>query len=200
MRPLPPPGVRALRWLAAAAVLMIVAIVMMGSRDDFASALTQPIFLGSLAALLLTMASGAFGGFLLSVPGAERSPAPRALPVLAAVAWPAIWLAVLLGAEEPEGPRTAAIHSACVIQIAVGALATGALLFVMISRAAPLRPVWTAAVASLASMAAGAALAQVLCPLDDPRHQLIGHALVGLMVAGAGLAVGRRTLKTWRQQ
>ena len=79
-------------------------------------------------------------------------------------------------------------------------MATGWLLCLMLARAAPLRPLWTAAVASLASMATGAAVAQILCPVDDPRHQLIGHVVIALFVAGAGLLVGRPALNTWRRR
>ena len=184
-----------MRWSAAAALVMVVAIVMIGPRGDLTAALGQPAFLGSLVALLLTLASGAAAAFVLSVPGAERSPAPRVLPVLTAAAWAAIWLVVWSTAGEPAGPRTAACHRACAIQLVVCALATGWLLLAMIARAAPLRPVWTAVVAGLASMAAGAMVAQVFCPIDDPRHQLAGHVLVALVVASVGVLVGRAALR-----
>ena len=200
IRPLPPPGVRALRWLAAALLMMMVAIALVGPRDDLASALGRPIFLASFAALLLTLATGASAAFVLSVPGAERSPAQHVLPVLTAATWTAIWLSVWSSAEVPDGPRTAPIHRACAIQIAMCALAAGWLLFAMIVRAAPLRPLWTAAVAGLASMAAGAAVAQLFCPIDDARHQLAGHVIVGLIVAGAALLAGGLVLSSGRRR
>ena len=200
IRPLPPPGARAVRWFAAALLVMIVAIAVIGPRDDLSSAFSQPIFLGSFAALLLTLASGASAAFGLSVPGAERSRTQRGLTLMAAAAWSVIWVVVLSIAGAPAGTRTAPIHSGCAIQIAVCALVTGWLLFAMIARAAPLRPLWTAAMASLASTATGAVVAQVLCPLDDPRHQLIGHVVIALVVAGAGLLVGHRSLNTWRRR
>jgi hypothetical protein len=189
-----------MRWFAAALLVMLAAIVFIGPRADFTLALRQPVFLGSLVALLLTLASGTTAAFVLSVPGAERSPSQRFVPLLAAAAWSAIWLVVLLTADEPAGRATAPFHTACAIQMAVCAVATGWLLFVMIARAAPLQPAWTAAVASLASMATGAAVAQVLCPVDDPMHQLIGHVLIALVLAGAGLLVGHRSLNTWRRR
>ena len=200
IRPLPPPRVRAMRWLAAALLVMFVALVVIGPRADLTLALSQPVFLGSLVALLLTLGSGASAAFALSVPGAQRSRVQRGLPLMTAAAWSAIWLVVLSTAGAPAGPATAPIHSGCAIQIAVCALASGWLLFAMLARAAPLRPLWTAAVASLASMATGAAVAQVLCPLDDPMHQLVGHVLIALVVAGAGLVVGRPALTTWRRR
>jgi hypothetical protein len=177
---------------------MVAAMVMVGPRADLTSALRRPMFAGSLAALLLTLVSGAAAAFALSVPGAGQSPWHRALPLLTGAAWASIWLVVLWAVELPAGPGTAAFHSACALEIVGCAVAAGWLLFVMLARAAPLRPLWTAAVASLASMATGAGLAQVLCPIDDPWHQLIGHVVVAVLVAGAGLLVGRRAFNTRR--
>lgn len=195
--PLPPPAVRAVRWLAAALLVMFVAIAVVGPRADLAAALGQPFFIASLAALLLTLVSGASAALALSVPGAERSRAQHVLPVLAAATWSAIWFVVWSTEDAPAGRRTAPLHWACAIQIAVSALAVGWLLLAMVARAAPLRPLLTAAVACLASMAGGAFVAQVFCPIDDARHQLVGHVLIGLIVAGAGLLVGRVPLNTW---
>ena len=194
--PLPRPGLRALRWLALAALIMVVAVLVIGPRDDLTSALGQPVFLGSLAALLLTLAGGAFAAFALSVPGAERSRAQRVLPLMTTAAWSAIWLVAWSTSGGSAGSGTAAIHAMCAIQITVCALVTGSILFAMIARAAPLQRFWTAGIASLAAIATGAAMAQVLCPLDDPRHQLIGHVVIALLVAGTGLLAGRRTLGT----
>lgn len=179
--------------------MMFVAIAVVGPRADLAAALGQPFFVASLAALLLTLVSGASAALVLSVPGAERSPGQHVLPVLMAATWTAIWLSAWTTADVPAGRRTAPFHSACAIQIAVCAVAAGWLLFTMVARAAPLRPLLTAAVAGLASMAAGAAVAQVFCPIDDARHQMIGHVLVGLMVAGAGLLAGRLALNIRRR-
>ena len=199
IRPLPPPGVRAIRWFAAALLIMLGALVLIGPRADLTLALRQPVFLGSLVALLLILASGTTAAFVLSVPGAERSPAQRFLPLLMTAGWSAIWIVGVSTTDVPAGQATVPFHSACAIQIAACAVATGWLLFVMIARAAPLQPLWTAAVASLASMATGATVAQILCPVDDPWHQLIGHVAIALVVAGASLLVGHRSLDTWRQ-
>jgi len=197
--PLRPPVVRAAWWFAAAVGVMIGAVVAIGPRADLAAALGRPAFLGSIAVLLIALASAAPAAFMLSVPGAGRSRALHVLPVLAVAAWPAIWLVVLAEAGAPVVQRPTPFHWACAIEIVLCALATGGLLFAMVSRAAPLRPGWTAVVASLAGIAAGTAATQLICPLDDPRHQLIGHVLTAVVVLGAGLLGGRRALETWRR-
>ena len=196
-RPLPSPALRTVQWAAVALLVMGIGVVIIGPRHDLSAALARPHFFGSLAALLFTLASGAFSAFVLSVPGAERSPLQRVMPLLAAAAWSAIWL-IFLVAGESAGRPTRVIHSACVIQIAVCALATGWILMTMLARAAPLRPMWTAAVASLASMATGAALAQILCPVDDTTHHLVGHVAIALVVASVSVLVASPMFRSWR--
>jgi hypothetical protein len=68
----------------------------------------------------------------------------------------------------------------------------------MLRRAAPLRQGWCGALATLAAAAIGAAATQVLCPIDDPAHQLVGHLLPVILLAVAGLVAGRRALD-WRR-
>ena len=91
------------------------------------------------------------------------------------------------------------IHRLCVIEIAgLGVLPAWAL-FAMLRRAAPLRRAWSAALATLASVALGAAATQFLCPLDDPAHQLVGHVLPVVFLAVSGAIVGRGWLDWLRR-
>ena len=53
----------------------------------------------------------------------------------------------------------------------------GWVLLPMLRRAAPLRRAWSAALATLASVAFGAAATQFHLSIDDPAHQLVGHVL-----------------------
>lgn len=200
MTPLPHSGIRSARWVTVAGLVILAGSLIAGPREDIVSMLGQPRFLGSLAALAVTLAGGAFAAFALSVPGASRSPRQRALPVLSAAAWSAIWLVASVLAGTPAGQRTAAVHPACAVQVTASALIAGSILFVMVARAAPLRRFWTATVVSLAAVATGAALAQIACPLDDPHHQLIGHVAIALALAAGGVIVGRRALSRWERR
>ena len=69
----------------------------------------------------------------------------------------------------------------------------------MLRRAAPLRQAWTGALATLAAAALGAAATQVLCPIDDPAHQLVGHVLPVILLAIAGTIAGRRAFDWLRR-
>jgi hypothetical protein len=190
--PLPPLSIRLAQWLGLAIALAAVGVFAIGPRADLGSVLTRPVFAASLLALLVATVSSAAAAFVLSVPGAERSAFQRVLPILATAAWPVAWL-LAMSATTDRG-TTRLFHAACAIEIAVVAGISGAALLAMLRRAAPLRPGWTAAIASLAAVAIGAAMTQIICPIDDPAHVLIGHVLVAVLVGLVGCVVGYRAL------
>ncbi len=69
----------------------------------------------------------------------------------------------------------------------------------MLRRAAPLRLTWSAVLATLAATSIGAAATQIVCPVDDPAHHLVGHIApmalltIGIAAAGADRLRGRVT-------
>lgn len=192
--PLPPPPLRLARWMVVTAVLAGVAVFWIGPRQDFPAAMLTLPFAASLVLLAVAAIGGGAAAFSSSVPGADRSSLERMIPFGAGVAWPLVWILLLAQPAVPGAPRPTVFHSACIIEILGVALLSGALLIVMIRRAAPLRPAWTAATASLAAIAAGSATAQVICPLSDPAHQLFGHALVAAILGLCLLLAGHRAL------
>ncbi len=195
VRPLPGPSVRLGRWTAAAVPVTALSVIVIGPRADVLTAIHEPAFVGLAVATLATVLLSAASAFVLSVPGAERSRLQRALPLLAGGVWVLVLVGLLTTSGDP-GRRVLAlpIHRLCVIEIAgLGVLPAWAL-FAMLRRAAPLRRAWSAALATLASVALGAAATQFLCPLDDPAHQLVGHALPVALLAIWGAIVGRRWL------
>jgi hypothetical protein len=90
------------------------------------------------------------------------------------------------------------VHAGCVIQIAVVAIIPAWALFSMLHRGAPLRVMWTAALAALAAAATGAAATQIICPIDDPAHHLVGHFVPMALIAIFIAAGTRRSLTRWR--
>ncbi len=197
--PLRSPWIRLAQWMACATALAAAAILAIGPRADLSSAITRPVFAVSLFALLLAAVLSAATAFVLSVPGMERSPLERALPIVAAVGWPAAWLIVMkLNAAGRGNVRI--FHAACAIEIAVLAALSGWLLVAMLRRAAPLRPAWTAAIASLAAVTIAAAATQIICPIDAASHQLVGHVLVAAVVGLAGFMAARRPLGEWNKK
>lgn len=189
--PLPPPSVRMLRWLALATLFAAAAVMVIGARADLRAAVSRPAIIASLLSLLTATVSAAAAAFAMSVPGAERSPRQHLLPIAAAVAWLATWLVML--AQSPAG-HARLFHAGCANEIAVLGVASGWALLVMLRRAAPLEPNWTAGIAAIAAVTVASAATQVMCPIDDPAHQLVGHVLIAALVGLAGFIVGRGRL------
>lgn len=191
VRLLPPPFARTLRWLAMATMVGAVAVTAIGPRADLAAAVTRPAVLASLLALLIAAVSAAAAAMTMSVPGVERSPAQRAVPIAAIVAWAGTWL--LMMATSPAG-HARLFHAGCAIEIAVLGVACGWTLVAMLRRAAPLKPAWTAGIAAIAAVTVASAATQLICPIDDPAHQLVGHVLVAAVVGLTAFIVGRGRL------
>ena len=169
-----------------------------GRPDRWSS---EPAFVALAAATLVTVLLSAAGAFVLSVPGAERSPAQRLMPLVAAGAWALMLVVLLTSSGDPVGRVLALpVHVLCLIEIAGLAVVPVWALFAMLRRAAPLRRAWSAALATLASVALGAAGTQFLCPLDDPAHHLVGHLLPVALLAAGGAIAGRRSLDWLRSR
>lgn len=186
--PLPPPSVRAWRWLATAMLLAAVAVIAIGPRADLGAAVRRPAFVASLLALIVATMSAAVVAMAMSVPGAEGSPRRRVLPIASIVAWAAAWL-LMLATSPARHARL--FHAGCAIEIAVLGAISGWALVAMLRRAAPLQPAWTAGIAAIAAVTIASAATQVICPIDDPAHQLIGHVLVAAVVGLTAFVVGR---------
>lgn len=193
--PLPRPSVRLAGWTAAALPVPVLGILVIGPRADIVTAIYEPMFVAIALATLGTALLSAAGAFVLSVPGVERSPLQRAAPLAAGAVW-ALVLVVLLTAGGDPVRRLLALpfHWACLIEIAGLSIVPGWALFVMLRRAAPLRLTWSAALASLAAVALAALATQIICPIDDPAHQLVGHALPVALLSVWGTILGRRWL------
>jgi hypothetical protein len=184
--------VRLARWTAAVLPVTALGVAVIGPRVDVLSAISEPAFLAVGAATLGTALLSGAGAFVLSIPGVERSPLPRALPLAAAGVWALLLIVSLTAGIDPvERVLALPLHLACLIEIAALSIVPGWALFAMVRRAAPLRRAWSAGLATLAAVALAAVATQVICPVDDPAHQLVGHVLPVLLLAACGAIVGR---------
>jgi hypothetical protein len=193
VRPLPSPSIRLARWTAVTAPLMVLAVIVIGPRADVIAAMSDPAFVGIAGVTIVTALLSAASAFVLGVPGAERSIWQRMLPLLAGSLW-ALTLAYLLTTEGSAVQRLQQwpFHWLCLVEIAGLSIGPAWALVMMLRRAAPLRRAWAGALAILGSVALGAAATQFLCPLDDPAHQLVGHAFpVAVMALLGALVIGR---------
>lgn len=193
-------AVRVLAWLAVAAVSAVVVIWAMGARRDLGDVIWSAPFALETMLLVITALSAAAGALIVSVPGAERSPLVRWLPVTAGVTlavWVAGELAVVFAAGGPAGRFGPAWP--CVMKTVSVGIVPGIVLFAMVGRAAPLRAAWAGLLAVLATSAVGVLGTNILCPNDRPLHLLIWHIVPMLVFAIAGAAVGTRLLDWTRR-
>ena len=99
--PLTSPSVRFTRWAAAMVVVAGAGVLLWGPRADITEALRRPVYEARLVVTLMTALLAAAAAFVLSVPGAERSPVQRMLPFVAVGAWAALLVSLLVAGGDP---------------------------------------------------------------------------------------------------
>ncbi|HEX7797587.1 MAG TPA: NrsF family protein [Vicinamibacterales bacterium] len=196
VRPLSSPLLRLSRWLAAVIAVAALGIWLLGPRADLASAIANAVY---DARFVLTVAAGIFAGaaaFVLSVPAAESYRAQRFVPFVFAIAW-ALLLGVLLasGGRGMERLLAFPVNWPCGYKILAFSVIFGIALLIALRRAAPLELTWTAALAALSSTALAAAATQLICPVDDAAHQIVGHVAPVAVLGFLGTVIGFRTLR-----
>jgi hypothetical protein len=178
--------------------LALLGVLIIGGRAGISRVVENRDWIWILLLTLGTAISSAFASLVLSVPGTERSPAQRAAPLILVTGW-LVGLSVLLSSGGSPLSRLLAfpVHILCIVEIAAFAAIPAWALLDMIRRAAPLRPAWSAALAALAATALGAGATQILCPIYDPAHHIVGH--FGPMVAlAAGITLAKkRRVSSW---
>jgi hypothetical protein len=195
VRPLPPPGLRALHWLAAVAAVAIV-LAAFSDRAAVAARLTAApdMWLAALGAGL-TAVLATTAAFELSLP--DRTPLWALLPLPAGLLWIAASGAGCLRSWLVPGTHAAVLDDSrdCIEFILAFSVPLSVLLMLMLRRAYPLRPGLTAATAGLASAAAAATLLNFFHPYDASATDLAVHVTAVAIVIGANQAWGGRLLR-----
>jgi len=195
VRRLPPPGWRALLWLAlVAAVAFTLAAV--ADRPAVEARLTAApdIWLAAIGSAL-TMVLAAIAAFELSLP--DRSPLWALLPLPAAVLWLGASGAGCLRIWLVPGTHAAVLNDSkdCIAFILALSIPLSALLLGMLRQGHTLRPGLTAAVAGFASAAAAATLLVFFHPYDASATDLVVHVVAVALVIVANRAYGGRLLQ-----
>lgn len=185
VRPLAPPVVRALVWLAAVAALGI-ALAAISDMGAFRTRMADvPDLRCAAVGAALTAIAAAIAAFQISVPG--RRPAWMLIPVLPALLWlGASGWGCMRGWHLPwMQPATAQDSAHCALFITAVSIPLSALLLLLLRRAVPLYPTRVAAFGGLAAAAAAASLLCLFHPEDASAIDLIVHlSAVGLVVIG----------------
>jgi hypothetical protein len=188
---LAPVPVRLMVWTAVTLTSAVAAVWWLGARGDLLTAVWAPGFQVKSILLLVTAITAAAGALLVSVPGGERSAAVRWLPV-ATVAALLLWMGGELGAAAAAGTANWRVGAAwgCAAQVMAVGLLPGAVLFVRVRRAAPLRGAWAGLLALVAMGAVGALGTSAICPSDRSVHVLVWHVLPLVTIGAVGAAAG----------
>jgi len=173
VQPLQPPHVRMLSWGVVALASIAGGVVALGLRPDVVVRLSQPDFAWTLIIAVAASVVASMAALVLAVPGAEGAVALRRLAVVIVTVWlVGILVAVIRDGSglinDPHWP-------VCFLRVVAVALIPAIALVVMIRRAAPLYPAWTAVLLAVAATAAGTLATQLACPIDGASHALTGH-------------------------
>jgi hypothetical protein len=195
VRPLPPPGVRALIWLAVVVAAGFGLAAIADRPAVMARLEAAPDMWLAAAGAALTMVLAAIAAFELSMP--DRNPLWALLPLPPALLWIAASGAGCLRTWLVPDTHAAVLDDSkdCILFILAVSVPLSVLLLAMLRRAYPLRPGLAAAIAGLASAAAAATLLNLFHPYDASATDLVVHvAAVGLVVI-ANRAYGGRMLQ-----
>jgi hypothetical protein len=195
VRRLPPPGWRALLWLALVAAIAF-ALATVADRPAVVSRLTAaPDIWLSAGGSALTMVLAAIAAFQLSLP--DRSRLWALLPLPAALLWIGASGAGCLRTWLVPGTHAAVLDDTkdCLVFILALSVPLSALLLGMLRRGYTLRPGLTAAVAGFASAAAAATLLVLFHPYDASATDVVVHVIAVVLVIVANRAYGGRLLQ-----
>jgi len=193
VRPLAPPALRALAWLAAVALLIGAAVLRWADLAAFAARYSAPRMALESAAMLLTGITAVIAAFHLSLPDRSSLWRYAPLPPLA------VWIATSgLGCLEhglglgPAGDRFG--DSVGCFRFIIGvSLPLAVLLYAVLRRARPLEPLPVAITAALGVAALAAFALQFFHHFDTTVIDLALHsAAIGVVIAIAALS--RRVL------
>ena len=192
VRRLRPPLVRAMLWLAFAALLLALVAMGHGLRPDLTLSLQQPTFAVTTAAALATGILSAIAAFVVSLPDRSRwwlmLPMPALAVWISAIGYGCLTDWVSLG---PEGVRFGD-ELRCLAILVLTSAPLAIALAVMLRYAAMLR---AGAVASMGGLAIAAITASAL-PLfhnhDATAMILFWNLGTALLISGIASVFGRR--------
>jgi hypothetical protein len=195
VQPLPPPGRRALLWLAAVVAIAFM-LAAVADRPAVVARLTAaPDMWLAASGSALTMVLAAIAAFQLSLP--DRSRLWALLPLPAALLWLGASGAGCLRVWLVPGTHAAVLDDSkdCIAFILALAVPLSILLLGMLRRGHALQPGLTAGVAGFASAAAAATLLVLFHPYDASATDVVVHVVAVALVIIANRALGGRLLQ-----
>lgn len=194
VRRLAHPAWRTVLWLSVSLVYFSLVLAIVGLREDLASKLDDPRFIIEVSAALLTSVMAAAAAFCAGCPGRPLWERFAPFPFLA------VWLASLGEGcwrqwiqTGPDGQLQ--FDFLCVQVIFALSLLPALLILAMIKRGAPIAPMSTTGLATLAATALGAAVLRLFHAQDVSLMLLVWQFGSVLLLAAIGFLLGRVFLR-----
>jgi len=188
---------RYLRWLAASALCVGVALSFLGLRHDFYASLHDPMVLLEIILILSLALLSALGAFILSTPHPNPKKWMRTIPLVAL----GVWFFILAGDfyfHHSHSIQTHDLHPRigldCVGDLLTLALVPGLILLVMIKKAAPTSLGWAGFLGLLSVASLGALGSQMMCSNNHPAHLFVWHFTPVIFLGLLGIFLGKKLL------
>jgi hypothetical protein len=194
VRRLAHPVWRAALWVAVSLAYFSIVLMIVGVREDLATKVDDPRYLIEVGAALLTSIMAAAAAFCAGCPGRPLWERFAPFPFLA------VWLASLGEGcwrqwvqTGPDGQLQ--FDFLCVQVIFALSLLPALLIMAMIKRGAPIAPMSTTGLATLAATALSAAVLRLFHAQDASLMLLVWQFGSVLLLAGLGFLLGRVFLR-----
>ena len=194
VRPLGRPVTRLAQWVLITAVLTCFSVFLSGSRPDIAAALFQPAFLLRTLLMLGIGAAAAFAALSFSIPGSTEK-----WPVVASIVGVTLFLGLLAFWLVSDNSFVPGPGKLCLRNVLGVGIVTGAILCVMLRRAAPIKAGLVGLFASLGAASLANVGTQFICRHESPAHLLVWHIIPVAVLCGAGILAGRLLFR-WNDQ
>jgi hypothetical protein len=194
VRRLASPMVRLALWLVLSAGYAALIVWVMGLRPDIQSRLADTRFVVELAATFMTSVLAAAAAFCAGCPG--RPVWERFAPLPALALWigslgEGCWRSFVQGGAQGLQLQWDLV---CFPSILLVSIVPGALMLTMIRRGAPIAPLTTTALATLAAAALGATALRLFHAQDASVMVVVWQFGSVAVLAGLGALTGRRVL------
>lgn len=195
VEPLWHPAARAMAWMMGSTIYVAAIVWLIGPRADISDKLADPRFLIEVEAALLTSMMAAAAAFCAGCPGRPLWERFAPFPFLA------VWLASLgegcwrRWVQSGADGVTFNVDLVCFQNILLVSILPALAILVMIRQGAPLAPMSTTGLATLAATALGAAALRLFHAQDVSLMLLIWQFGSVLLLAAIGFLAGGQYLK-----
>jgi hypothetical protein len=189
------PAARAIAWMMGSVLYVAAFVWLIGPRADLSDKLVDPRFLIEVGAALLTSMMAAAAAFCAGCPGRPLWERFAPFPFLA------VWLASLGEGcwrqwiqSGPDG-LALQVDLTCFQNIVAVSILPAVAIFLMIRQGAPIAPMSTTGLATLAATALGAAALRLFHTQDMSLMLLVWQFGTVSLLAGLGFLTGRKFLR-----